>query len=74
MICVYCGRTDLQYLNDYNRVTHLTACQKRLKEKEEREKAIPPIKSKKAIKEPVSTQSQAFRSLFCSNCSHVSII
>ena len=47
MICVYCGRTDLQNLNDYNRVSHLNACQKRLKEKEEREKALPPIKSKK---------------------------
>ena len=37
MICVYCGKTDLQNLNDYNRVSHLNACQKRLKEKEERE-------------------------------------
>jgi hypothetical protein len=37
MKCAYCGRTDLQDLNEYNQMMHLASCQKKAREKEKEE-------------------------------------
>ena len=60
MKCVYCGRTDLQDLNEYNQMMHLASCQKKAREKEEKS-----LKNTKII--PVLTPSQTFNNLFTSN-------
>ena len=58
--CIYCGRTNLQDLNEYNQTMHLASCQKKAREKEEKY-----LKNTKII--PVLTPSQAFNNLFTSN-------
>jgi hypothetical protein len=65
MKCVYCGRTDLQDLNEYNQTMHLASCQKKAREKEQKALKITKLN-------PVSTTSQAFNHLFSSDKSKTS--
>ncbi len=56
MKCVYCGRTNPQDLNEYNKTMHL---------KKAREKREKPLKNTKII--PVLRPSQAFNNIFTFN-------